>query len=327
MANTAPGRSHREGLTVIELLRMFPDDAAAEKWFEEQRWATGRFCPHCGSTDTREEKNRKPMPYRCRDCRGHFSIKHGTVMQSSKIGLQKWAIAIYMMATGIKGTASMKVYRELGMRQATAWFMMQRIREAFDAGDELPLQGPVEADETYIGGKRKNMSLSKRKELKGTGRGPVGKEAVVGVKDRETNQVRATVVPVTDAPHVAGFVAAQTKDGAKVYTDEAKVYNALKPFYDHESVNHSVSEYVREQAHTNGMESFWALLKRGYHGTFHHMSPQHLHRYVNEFAGRHNIRDLDTIAQMTALAQGMVGKRLKYKDLVADNGLSSGARS
>ena len=317
MPQKAPGRSHRQGLTVIELLKMFPDDETAEKWFEDQRWADGRFCPHCGSTDTREEKDRKPMPYRCRDCRKHFSIKHGTAMQSSKIGLQKWAIAIYMMATGIKGTSSMKLYREVGIRQATAWFMMQRIREAFDTGDGLPLHGPVEADETYIGGKRKNMSNAKRRELKDAGRGPVGKEAVVGVKDRATNQVRATVVPVTDTAHVAGFVASQTKEGAKVYTDEAKVYKTLKEYFDHESVNHSVSEYVREMAHTNGMEAFWALLKRGFNGTFHHISPQHLHRYVNEFAGRHNIRDLDTLVQMTVIAQGMVGKRLKYKELVA----------
>lgn len=105
--------------------------------------------------------------------------------------------------------------------------------------------------------------------------------------------------------------------GAKVYTDEAKVYKSLKEFFDHESVNHSVSEYAREMAHTNGMEAFWALLKRGFNGTFHHISPQHLHRYVNEFAGRHNIRDLDTLVQMTVIAQGMVGKRLKYKESVA----------
>ena len=267
------------------------------------------------------------MPYRCWDCRGHFSIKHGTVMQSSKIGLQNWAIAIYLMATGIKGTSSMKVYRDLGMRRATAWFMIQRICEAFDAGDGLPLQGPVEADKIYIGGKRRDMSLSERKALKDAGRGPVGNEEVVGVKERKTNQVRATVVPVTGSTLVARFVAAQTNLGAKVFTDETKVYNALKPWYDYEVVNHSVSEYIRRMAHANGMESFRALLKRAYHGTFHHMSPQHLHRYVNEFAGRHNIRDFDTIAQMTALERGMVGKRLRYRDLIADNVISSGVRS
>ncbi len=134
MAKRGPGKAHREGMTVIELLKMFPDDAAAEKWFEAQRWPEGRFCPDCGSTDTVPVASRKPMPHRCRSCRGHFSVKKGTVMQSSKIGLQKWVIAIYMMTTGLKGTSSMKLYREVGIRQATAWFMMQRIREGFDLG-------------------------------------------------------------------------------------------------------------------------------------------------------------------------------------------------
>ena len=171
MARKGPGKAHREGLTVIELFRIFPDDTAAERWFEEQRWPQGRFCPDCGSTNTVAVKNRKPMPYRCRDCRGHFSVRKGTVMQSSKIGLQKWVVAIYMMTTGLKGTSSMKLYREVGIRQATAWFLMQRIREGFDQGAGMPFPGPVEADETYIGGKRKNMSNAKRKELAGTGRG------------------------------------------------------------------------------------------------------------------------------------------------------------
>ena len=156
MAKRGPGKAHREGLTVIELFRMFPDDAAAERWFEEQRWPEGRFCPDCGSTNTVAVANRKPMPYRCRDCRGHFSVRKGTVMQSSKIGLQKWVVAIYMMTTGLKGTSSMKLYREVGIRQATAWFLMQRIREGFDLGTGMPFPGPVEADETFIGGKRHN---------------------------------------------------------------------------------------------------------------------------------------------------------------------------
>ena len=316
----APGRSHREGLTVIELLRVFPGDATAEKWFEVHRWVNGRFCPHCGPTDTREEANRKPMPYRCRDCRKHFSIMHGTAMQSSKIGLQRWAIAIYPMATGINGTSSMKLYRELGIRQATAWFMMHRIREAFDAGDGLPLHGPIEADETYIGGKRKNMSNAERHKMKDERRDPVGKEAIVNVRGHATKQVRAKVIWAADEAHVAGFVVSQTEEGAKVYTDEAKVYNALKSRFDYESVNHSVSESVRNQAHTNGIESFWAAFKRFRHRILHHVSPQHLHRCVNEFSSRHKIRDLDALAQMTVIVQDIVGKRLKYFDLVGKIG-------
>ncbi len=124
--------------------------------------------------------------------------------------------------------------------------------------------------------------------------------------------------------HVAGFVAEKTKLGATVYTDEAKVYNALDPLFDREAVNHSVSEYVRDMAHTNGMESFWSMLRRGHEGIYHKMSPKHLQRYVDEFAGRHNVRSADTVDQMKGLVTGMIGKRLRYEDLTADNGLSSG---
>lgn len=326
MTQKAPGRSHRTGMTVMELLRLFPDDAAAEAWFEKQRWPEGRFCPDCGSTNTAVVASRRPMPYRCRDCRAHFSVRKGTVMQSSKLGLQKWAIALYMMATGLKGTASMKVYRELGMRQATAWFLMQRIREGFLDGRDKPFLGPVEADETAVGGKRKNMSNKKRKELReaGAGRGSVGKAIVAGVKERETKTISAAVVERTDATTLQKFVTDRTKADATVYTDEASAYTGIPR--EHETVNHGAGEYVRGAATVNGMEAFWSLFKRGYHGTFHKMSAKHLDRYVREFTGRNNIRDMDTIDMMAAIAQGFEGKRLTYADLIADNGLASGAR-
>ena len=152
-------------------------------------------------------------------------------------------------------------------------------------------------------------------------------EAVVGVKDRETNKVAAWHVAATDIPHVAGFVAEKAKVGAKAYTDEAAVYNALDPCFDHESVNHSASEYVRGNAHTNGIESLWSMFKRGYHGTYHKMSPKYLDRYLAEISGRHNVREADTVDQMAGLVVGMAGKRLRYSDLIADNGRNSGARS
>ena len=315
MTTKAPGRSHREGITVVELFRMFPDDASAEQWFEDQRWPNGeRFCPDCGSLNYARIFSRKPMPYRCRDCRKHFSVRKGTVMQGSPLGLQLWVIAIYMMTTGIKGTSSMKLHRELGVTQKTSWFMMQRIREGFLEGIDKPMPGPVEVDETYIGGKRKNMSNAKRKELAGTGRGAVGKVAVLGAKDRATKQVAAEVVDRTDGATLQGFVADHADSDAMVYTDDASAYKGIPQ--RHKSVKHTVKEFVRGEAHTNGMESFWALLKRGYVGTYHQMSKKHLHRYVREFAGRHNIRDLNTLEQMSILSQGMIGKRLRYRDLI-----------
>ena len=187
----APGKCNREGLTILQLFEMFPDDATAEKWFEKQRWPNGRCCPDCGSLNSTAITSRKPMPYRCRDCRNYFSVRKGMVFQSSKIGLKKWAIAIYMMSTSLKGVSSMKIHRELGVTQTTAWYMLQRIREGF-FNDPSSMGGPVEVDETYMGGKRRNMPKSKRAKLEG--RGPVGKTAVVGAKDRNTKMVSARVV-------------------------------------------------------------------------------------------------------------------------------------
>ena len=208
--------------------------------------------------------------------------------------------------------------------------MLQRIRKAFDDsdGDDGPFDGPVEVDETYMGGKRKNMSNAERKARAGTGRGTAGKTAVVGMKDRDTNQVRAEVVASTDKATLQGFVEHNARTGATVYTDEARAYQGLSALrYHHERVQHSAGEYVRDRAHTNGMESFWSMLKRGCMGVYHKISPKHLDRYVAEFSGRHNIRTADTRMQMARVGAGMVGKQLRYHTLIADNGLASGARS
>ncbi len=311
MAHKAPGKHYREGVTITQLIRMFPDNEAAEAWFIKQRWPEGVHCPKCNSDNIQERATRKPQPFRCRDCRKDFSTKTGTLMQGSNLGFQKWAIAIYLMATNIKGVSSMRLHRELGITQKSAWFMEHRIRETWE--DNSPLfRGPVEVDETYVGGKRRNMSNAKRKTL--TGRGPVGKTAVVGAKDRATNQVAAKVVERTDGATLQRFVVDNSEWDAEIYTDDATAYRALE---NHQTVKHSASQYVDGQVHTNGVESFWALLKRGYHGTFHHFSKKHLRRYVNEFAGRHNLRECDTMAQMNITAARMEGRRLRYQDLIA----------
>ena len=319
-----PGKSFRKGMTFVDLIRMFPDDATAEAWFVDARWPNGVHCPACGSDNIQSRASRKPQPYRCRSCRKDFSVKTDTLMHSSPLGFQVWAIAVFLCSTNLKGVSSMKLHRDLGVTQKTAWHLAHRIRETWQ--DKMAtFIGPVEADETYVGGKRKNMSNTKRKTLKDTGRGPVGKEAVAGVKDRETKQVRAKVVQHTDKATLQGYVVENTADDAIVYTDEAKAYEGMPR--KHEAVKHGVSEYVRGQAHTNGMESFWSMLKRGHQGVYHKMSPKHLDRYVQEFAGRHNVREEDTIDQMVGIVVGMTGKRLRYQELTADNGLASGARA
>ena len=323
----APGKAFRSGISLIELMDAFPTEDAAREWFEAIYWPEERHCGHCGSTETKEVPNARPMPYWCKSCRSYFSVKTGTAMADSKLSLRKWALGIYLCLTSLKSVSSMKLHRDLKITQKSAWFMLHRLREAWAEELGQDFTGPVEADETYVGGKRKNMSNAKRKELAGTGRGAVGKAAVVGTKDRETNEVRARHVRRTDGPHLAGFVAETTKFGSKVYTDESAAYNALDPWFDHEAVNHSAGEFVRGMAHTNGMESFWSMLKRAHNGTFHKISPKYLARYVQEFAGKHNLRDKDTLAQMAVVALGLAGKRLRYRELIADNGLSSGART
>ena len=312
MAKSAPGKAHRQGISVKKLMGMFPNDDAAREWIEAQIWPDGPYCPHCGSTNVQHPIKHGTMTHRCRDCpnRPQFSLKTGTVMQGTKLGYRDWAIAIYLLATNLKGVSSMKLHRDLEITQKSAWHLAHRLRKAFDNGN-LVFAGPVEVDETYIGGKRKNMPKSKRAEL--SGRGAVGKTAVVGAKDRATNKVAAQVVTATDAPTLQSFVEDRAAPDAKVYTDDHRAYRGLAR--DHEAVRHSVGEHVRNMAHTNGIESFWAMLKRGYQGTFHHFSARHAGRYVSEFAGRHNIRDADTIDQMGAIARRMVGKRLRYRDL------------
>ena len=313
MTHKAPGKFHRKGLTLVELSRMFPDDATAERWFTEQRWPEGPHCPYCGSTNIQSGAKHKTMPYRCREkeCAKRFSVRTKTPMEASNLGFQVWAIALYQAITNLKGVSSMKLHRDLGITQRSAWFLAHRLREAWK-NHGAQFAGPVEVDETYIGGKEKNKHTHKKIKA---GRGTVGKMIVVGAKDRATNAVSAAVVSNTDAKTLQGFVADHTAKVATVYTDDHGGYQGM-PF-KHETVNHGVGEFVDGMAHINGIESFWSMLKRAHKGTFHQISPKHLQRYVDEFAGRHGVRELGTLDQMQSVVAGMVGKRLMYRELIA----------
>ena len=296
----------------MKLFEMFPDNETAMQWFVEARWPDGIRCAYCESENVQTNAAHKTMPYRCHDCKKKFSPKSNSLMHGSNISYQKWVIAIYLVTTNLKGVSSMKLRRDLNITQKAAWHMLHRIREFYFRTNE-PFSSEVEADEAGFGGKRANMHYSRRKHL--TGRGMEGKTIVAGLKDRETNQIRAQVVPSQKKEVLQPFVLENTTEDARLYTDESPAYKNIDRH--HEAVKHSVSKYVEGQAHTNGMESFWSLMKRGFHGTYHHMSPKHLKRYVREFEGRHNDRPSDTIDQMAHIVQGMINKRLPYSELIA----------
>ena len=326
MTRKAPGKTHRKGLTLLQIADMFGDEAKAEAWIAERRWPNGPHCPDCGSFHVQSNIRHPSMTHRCRDCpkKPFFSLRKGTVMEGSKLPYRVWAIGIYLFATNLKGVSSMRLHRELGISRKAAWFMLHRLRKTKEEGSGW-FAGPVEVDEIYMGGKRADMSNAKRRESAdaGVGRGPYGKAAVVDAKDRATKQVRAQVVKSTDKPTLQGFVIDHAAPDATVYTDEAAAHEGLP--MPHDAVKHSVKEYVRGQAHTNGMESFWSVLERGHIGVYHKMSPKHLDQHVTELQGRHNDRESDTIDQMGGLVDGMIGKRLTCEELIASNGLPSGA--
>ena len=313
------------GFSLPELFGMFPDDEAARHWFEHQRWQGETHCPHCGSFKVGTCTHRT-MPWRCGEtgCRKRFSVRVRTFMEDSKLGYRTWALAFYLLSTSPKGVSSVQLGKWLGVTQKTAWFLAHRIRRAFEeyhAEGRETMAGPVEVDETFVGGLEKNKHADKKLNL---GRGAVGKTIVAGTLDRAANRISTAVVPDTRRVTLDPFVRERIAEGATVYTDENPAYDALP---NREAVAHGRGEYVRGDCHINGAESFWAVVKRGYKGIHHKMSPKHLDRYLDEFAGRHNIRGKGgTLDRMELLVRGMEGRRLTYAELIRPNGLPSGAR-
>ena len=306
---SAPGTSDRQGISLVQLLEMFPDEDAAREWFEAKRWPGGVRCARCNGAMVNKVKSQKPMPWRCSDCKKYFSVKMGTFMAESKVPLRKWAIAIYLVSTSLKGVSSMKLHRDLEVTQKTAWFMAHRIREALSADDDM-MRGPAEVDETYPGGRWKGMHAKRRKTSP-------KKTVVAGIKDRDTGEVRAQVIEHPDKNTLLGMAKRSIAPGAIVSTDDLNAYTDLPVFgFRHGVVDHSRGEYVRGVVHTQGIESFWSLLKRGYVGTFHYLSEKHLQRYVNEFAARATMRELDTLDIMAEIVMRSVGRRLTYAELV-----------
>lgn len=268
--------------TLAEFLEHFRDEETCRETFRAIRFQNGEYCPHCGHTTIYRFQNGKR--YRCADCRQDFTIKTGTVFGESKVTLKKWFIAIYLLSTTSKGISSVQLAKHVGVTQKTAWFMDHRLREAMKQ-NRGHLFGTVECDETYVGGLEKNKHRSKRLHA---GTGGVNKTPVFGLKNRD-GEIRAHVVQSVRAADLHASIGQNVAPGARVITDSWVGYNGLKG-YAHTVVNHSHGEYVNGTAHTNGIESFWALFKRGYHGIYHWMSRPHMQRYVDEFAFRFNHR-------------------------------------
>jgi len=301
-------------ISTFELFQMFPDQESARLYFEGQRWPDGAVCPACN--EAKRIGMRKGGYYRCNACLLDFTVRTGTIFERSKVPLHKWLYAMYLLVTSRKGISSVQLHCQIGVTQQTAWFMLQRLREAC-GNDPTELAGIVEIDEVYIGGREDAKHEAKRLKR---GRGAVGKTPVIAGRERESGRIKAEVRPSISSRNAVGFVHRHVQVGSTVHTDEAGIYARVGGLlYKHESINHSAGEYVRGDVTTNGVESVFALLKRGLHGVYHHASPKHLHRYVGEFAFRLGDGDVSrhTLDRLASLFTAAIGKRLTYKDLIA----------
>ena len=306
--------------TLQEAILYFSDKDRALDYMVSLRWSNGVTCPHCQCKEHSFLKTRRI--WKCKGCRKQFSVKVGTLMEDSALGLDKWLCAIWLVANAKNGISSYEVHRALGVTQKTAWFLLHRIRMAMRTGTFEKMKGDVEIDETYIGGKARNMHASKKKE-KIKGGGAVGKAIVLGLLERDKqgkgSQVRAMVVPDTKRGTLQGEVKANVEKGSNIHTDTNASYEGLSAEYYHEIVCHTANEYVRGTVTTNGLENFWALFKRCIKGTYVAVEPFHLFRSLDEETFRFNERKGKDRDRFETVVGALTGRRLTYAGLTGKN--------
>ncbi len=302
--------------TLLEAVKFFSDFENCRKFMVMLRWPNGIVrCPACNSEKIAYLENARVWKCYGKHERAKFSLKVGTIFEDSAIGLEKWLPAVWMIANCKNGISSYEVHRALGVTQKTAWFMLHRIRKAMQSGTFLRLSGEVEVDETFIGGKARNMHKDKREE-KITGTGSKDKAAVLGFL-RRGGEVRTEVIPNRKKKTLHAMVNDQITPGAAVYTDALASYDGLEQYFDHQVVDHAI-EYVKGRVHTNGLENFWSLLKRGIKGTYVSVEPFHLFRYLDEQSFRYNTRkdEAGDYGRFQLALSQILGKRLTYDELI-----------